>query len=209
MKEAKTNILKAASALFLEGGVKALSVRAIAKRAGVSTIGIYSHFHGKQGVLDALYIEGFEQVSAGLGAVPTDTPPRKAVLQAVRNYLRSAEEYEAHYQLVFGADTMEYEPSPEAERAGIEAFEALTQVAARLLPPDAKHGQKQQAALEIWALVHGFVSFRRHAVTRLLELEDWDPIIFSAMNKMIDAIQANAGAGKDLMPRPKKRTKRR
>ena len=60
---AKGRILAAASELFLEGGVRALSVRAMANRAGVSTIGIYSHFNGKQGILDALYIEGFEHIT--------------------------------------------------------------------------------------------------------------------------------------------------
>ena len=54
MKPGKENILQAASELFLEGGSAALSVRAIARRAGVSTMGIYSHFEGKQGSLDAL-----------------------------------------------------------------------------------------------------------------------------------------------------------
>ena len=39
----KSKILYAASALFLEGGLAALSVRAISKKAGLSTIGIYSH----------------------------------------------------------------------------------------------------------------------------------------------------------------------
>ena len=62
----KANILRSATELFLDGGVRALSVRAIAARAGVSTMGIYSHFQGKQGILDALYIEGFELVSAAM-----------------------------------------------------------------------------------------------------------------------------------------------
>jgi len=62
MNDARKNILAAASSLFLKGGVPSLSVRAIAREAGISTIGIYSHFNGKQGILDALYIEGFNLV---------------------------------------------------------------------------------------------------------------------------------------------------
>ena len=56
MSNNKEKILEAASVLFLKGGSAALSVRAIAKAAGVSTIGIYSYFEGKQGILDVLYI---------------------------------------------------------------------------------------------------------------------------------------------------------
>ncbi|MEM6604761.1 MAG: TetR family transcriptional regulator, partial [Pseudomonadota bacterium] len=55
----KERILLAASKLLASGGLASLSVRAIATEAGLSTIAIYSHFQGKQGVLDALYIEGF------------------------------------------------------------------------------------------------------------------------------------------------------
>ena len=62
----RDKILHAVSELFLVGGLASLSVRSIAKKAGLSTIGIYSHFEGKQGILDALYIEGFERVGAAM-----------------------------------------------------------------------------------------------------------------------------------------------
>ena len=66
--DTRQKILEAASALFLKGGTNALSVRAIAEGAGMSTIGIYSHFKGKQGILDALYIEGVELVEKEMKA---------------------------------------------------------------------------------------------------------------------------------------------
>ena len=102
MSDAKSTIMQAASKLFLEGGYKALSVRAIAKEAGVSTIGIYSHFDGKQGILDALYIEGFEQVEATT-RLPEGVRDRDAAIETVvRQYLRSVRAHEAHYRLIFG-----------------------------------------------------------------------------------------------------------
>ena len=81
-----------------------MSVRAIAKRAGVSTIGIYSHFQGKQGILDALYIEGFERVSEAMNVETEGREPRDIILEATRGYLEIAENYEAHYRLIFGAE---------------------------------------------------------------------------------------------------------
>ncbi len=68
MSSNKDNILQAASTLLLEKGLAGMSVRAIAKLAGVSTIGIYSHFQGKQGILDALYIEGYQYVGEAMQA---------------------------------------------------------------------------------------------------------------------------------------------
>ena len=75
MSQTRERILHAAGELFLEGGLQALSVRAIAARAGLSTIGIYSHFDGKQGILDALYIEGFERLYRSMA--PEDLPQDK------------------------------------------------------------------------------------------------------------------------------------
>ena len=66
MADVKADILEAASQLFLEGGLEALSVRSIAKKANISTFGIYSHFKGKTGILDALYEEGFAYVAEAM-----------------------------------------------------------------------------------------------------------------------------------------------
>ena len=102
MSSNKENILEAASAIFLEGGTAALSVRAIAKAAGVSTIGIYSHFDGKQGILDALYVEGFEAVDRAMSVLDLGLSPVDAILRAASNYLELAESRRAHYNLIFG-----------------------------------------------------------------------------------------------------------
>ena len=106
----KAKILAAASDLFLEGGVSALSVRAIAARAGVSTIGIYSHFNGKDGLLEALYIEGFDMVSKAMD-IDDLSHPRLSVLKACERYMDIAENHKAHYQLIFGEAGSRYEPS--------------------------------------------------------------------------------------------------
>ena len=79
MKNSKERILLAASKLFLNGGISALSVRAIARESNLSTIGIYSHFNGKQGILDALYIlKGLLALKTLLMYLLTVIIPKKA-----------------------------------------------------------------------------------------------------------------------------------
>ncbi|MEM9842249.1 MAG: TetR family transcriptional regulator, partial [Pseudomonadota bacterium] len=87
MSESKSKILTAASELFAQSGASGLSVRAISNRAGLSTIGIYNHFQGKQGILDALYIEGFELVMQAISINDPDLSPRDAVLKGLANYI--------------------------------------------------------------------------------------------------------------------------
>lgn len=188
MSSNKEKILEAASVLFLSGGTGALSVRAIAKAAGVSTIGIYSHFEGKQGILDALYIEGFERVAEAMSVPRADLMPRDVVLQAARNYLDLAESSYAHYRLIFGESDASYEPSPEAKSAGATAFEKLMEGIAGLLPDDAKLEAKQMAALQVWSLMHGTVSLRHHAVAGLVDMKSWREDSLKAVVILIDGI---------------------
>ena len=96
MIESKAKILTAASELFASAGAGALSVRAISKRAGLSTIGIYNHFNGKQGILDALYIEGFQMVMTAIRVEDETLSPREAVLQGLSNYIDLATEHRGH-----------------------------------------------------------------------------------------------------------------
>ena len=71
-------ILEAASELLSEEGASALSVRRIATAAGCSTMGLYSRFGGKDGVVDELYVEGFERLIDGDEGEPGHRrPPRR------------------------------------------------------------------------------------------------------------------------------------
>lgn len=188
MLEARTRILNAASALFLEGGASALSVRAIAKRAGLSTIGIYSHFQGKQGILDALYIEGFELVSDAMNVQAEGAITREHVLSAARGYLRVARDHEAHYRLIFGESDRGYEPSEEAVEASKRAFAMLVQLAGGFLEKSAGAKQRQQIALDVWAIVHGYVSLSHHAIAG----QGWDleAMAIRAVAMHLDALEA-------------------
>jgi len=191
MDDPKANILQAASALFLRGGTGALSVRAIARQAGVSTIGIYSHFQGKQGILDALYIEGFGLVSSAMDVKTVGTSPRSAVLQASRNYLDMAEKYEAHYSLIYGKMDGDYLPSSEAQAAGIDAFNVLTELVGTLLPTAATLARKHDAAIQVWSLIHGFVGLKNHAVAQLVDMSDWKTRAMQAVEILVDAIDSH------------------
>lgn len=188
MNETKNKILRAASELFLEGGIAALSVRAISKKAGMSTIGIYSHFQGKQGILDSLYIEGFEMVSQGMDVLDEKTSGKQAIMQATHNYLELAESHEAHYRLIFGETDSDYSPGDKARTAGAKAFYRLTIVVSTLLPTSLTLEQKQEAAMQIWSVIHGYVNLTHHPVNELVDMSNWKKRAIDAVELMVDAI---------------------
>jgi AcrR family transcriptional regulator len=159
---ARDTILHAATNIFMDGGLASLSVRAIAQRAGISTIGIYNHFSGKQGILDALYTEGFERLAAAMAADTETTDAKSAVLAAASCYLDIADNFDAHYRLMFGAAGQAYRPHPQAQAAADHAFAALVEKVARFLTLQPTDKQCREKALQLWALVHGYVTLRQH-----------------------------------------------
>ena len=134
--DSRTKILNAATELFLEQGGAGLSVRAISRRAGLSTIGIYSHFKGKQGILDALYVEGFDLIRKAMDVVSSSWATKEQVLESCLGYLKVGELHEAHYRLIFGESDLGYEPSEYAMMARDNAFAKLVKVAGSYFPAD-------------------------------------------------------------------------
>ncbi|MCR9269372.1 MAG: WHG domain-containing protein [Hyphomonadaceae bacterium] len=190
MVESKAKILIAASDLFSESGASGLSVRAISKRAGLSTIGIYNHFNGKQGILDALYIEGFQMVMRAIEAEDDAASPRDAVLQGLSNYIDLAARQRGHYQLIFGRGDPTYTPSSAATAVGEEAFNRLTHLVSKVLPQALSGRQKREAALQLWALAHGYVSLQDHEATELIPNAAWRDLIMTAVTTHLDALIA-------------------
>ena len=188
MSEPRSKILTAASELFLTGGSAALSVRAISKRAGLSTIGIYSHFNGKQGILDTLYIEGFDLVYQAMSVDHVSDDAREKMRRATIGYMQVAENNGAHYKLIFGASDPNYKPSDEAVESSKRAFKKLIELVSLFLNEDASFKEKQVNALEFWAIVHGYASLRSHTVAESMDINNWNQLALDAVEKHLESI---------------------
>jgi AcrR family transcriptional regulator len=82
--DTRARILDAALRLLADEGHAALTVRRVATEAGCSTIGVYTWFGGKDGLIDALWTEGFASFAAALRrAKPLHAPLGRAQAQAV------------------------------------------------------------------------------------------------------------------------------
>src|SRR5690348_17054545 len=66
----RRNVIEAASRLLMEEGAEALTVRRIAQMLSCSTKIIYTMFKGKDGLADALYLEGCTRLQQIIGQVP-------------------------------------------------------------------------------------------------------------------------------------------
>jgi AcrR family transcriptional regulator len=93
-------ILDAARTLIVEKGVEQLSMRTLADAVDYSPSALYNYFDGKQAILEALRKEGWALMATMEQQLPQDLSPAELLLENGLNYLRFAERYPAHYQLI-------------------------------------------------------------------------------------------------------------
>lgn len=153
-------LLAATEALLLEQGVDAFTLRACARRAGVSHAAPAHHFGDARGLLTAFATRGFERMTALMQRYHDAAPPEPlSRLTAVgQAYIDFALANRAHFQLMFGSDRLDT-TNPALAAAGQSSAEMLHQamadvMAERQLPP----ASLPQRLLLAWSAVHGYAT---------------------------------------------------
>lgn len=165
--ETRDALLAAASALLAAEGPDALTVRAIAERAGCSTMGVYTHFGGKDGVVEALFVEGFRRLGEALSSVPTTDDPLTDLRAGCAAYRRFALDNPTHYGVMFERHVPGFEPSAESMAHAHSTLVLLESRVQRCLDAgviDRGHGDAQQIAYSVWATGHGLMSLELHQI---------------------------------------------
>jgi AcrR family transcriptional regulator len=143
---------------ILDGeGPDGFTVRAIAERAGVAPMAIYNHFDGINGVIEALWIQGFETLHEAVNTHTHD--PAADLMSAGHAYRAFALENPGLYTIMFLHRFPNFEPSIEMVHVAALAHQALVVHVERcqkigLFP----RVRASDAAQVIWSACHGFVS---------------------------------------------------
>lgn len=153
-------LLVATEGLLLEQGVEAFTLRACARRAGVSHAAPAHHFGDARGLLTAFATVGFNRMAALMrryrDAAPQDPVTR---LQAVgQAYIDFALANRAHFQLMFSTDRLNPADAPMAQAAQATA-EMLGQAMAEVMTErQLPAATLPQRLLLAWSAVHGFAT---------------------------------------------------
>jgi AcrR family transcriptional regulator len=151
----RETLLEAALRLLEERGPGALRIRDLSDAVGKSTMGVYTHFGSKQGLLEQLYLHGFSRLEAGLKTVPSAGDGRQELLAFAMAYREFALDNEALYGLMFERGTPDFIPSDDSRMAGLTTFEMLAKRIADWQPGLA---DPAPTAHLVWATMHGLVS---------------------------------------------------
>ena len=186
----RRDLLTAASRLLATEGPEALTVRRIATEAGCSTMGVYSRFGGKDGIVEALFVEGFQGLAAAMDAGGETGDPLADLTGCGMGYRRFALAHPTSYSVMFERAVPGYEPSPEAGAIAYGAFDRLVRQVRRAMDAGALvAGDEQEVAQRLWSMTHGWMSLELRG---LMKVPPSDEAYFRALLALVGV---DGGAG--------------
>lgn len=159
--ELKIRLTEAASLLLDEAGPTKLSLREVARRAGVSHAAPYNHFANKEALLATLAVEGWHELDQSMADAQemADPDPLQQLVATGLGYLRYALHRPAAYKLMmqrrFNAPDALADSLSDCSRSAydrlLDAIRALRAHRGQPTDDEAVGGD----GLIMWALVHG------------------------------------------------------
>ncbi|GGK83974.1 TetR family transcriptional regulator [Sphaerisporangium melleum] len=160
--ELRARLITVAGELLVTRGADSLTVRRIAAEAGCATTVVYTMFGSKEGLAEALYLEGFERFRRTLAAVPRHPDPLEYLTSLGPAYREACLAEPGYYSVMFEKAIPGFEPSERARTLARAAMNILDRaiaecISAGYLVPT----QPRKIADCLWAAAQGAVSLER------------------------------------------------
>jgi AcrR family transcriptional regulator len=160
------DLVTAALEIITRRGPAALTLRAVAKRLGVSQTAPYRHFTSKDALLEAVAAQGFDallsRVQAEVASAGSDPLARFRAIAIA--YVDFALEHPAHFTVMYAARAETFGGGPVAAR-GRAAFTLLIDLIADCQRAGAASpGNPSRIAVEVWSFVHGLVVLHQNGL---------------------------------------------
>ena len=149
-------VLDAAIAIIEMDGAESLSMREVARRAGVSHQAPYHYFGDRSGIFAAISEEGFTGLAQAFRDVhETEMPAAKAGFIAYLNFSRA---HIGHFRVMFRNDICGVTTHPSTQIAADSAFDELRLMVARITGPEIDPNNAFTFATMLWSLAHGLAT---------------------------------------------------
>ena len=149
-------VLDAAIAIIELEGAESLSMREVARRAGVSHQAPYHYFGDRSGILAAISEEGFTGLAQAFRDVhETEMPAAKAGFIAYLNFSRQPV---GHFRVMFRNDICGVTTHAPTQTAADSAFDELRLMVSRITGPEIDPNKAFTFAAMLWSLSHGLAT---------------------------------------------------
>jgi len=185
----KNALIQAGVEVLASEGVNALSLRKVAKRAGVSHSAPYAHFADKQALIAAIATEGhlyiFDAITAISGQYPED--PMRQLIETACAYLRFGLDEPDLFKITF-AGMLEHERDhPSLVEMTQKNFILLRQLVVRCQAAGIfATGPDDLIAQNLWATVYGLISLLQGGQVSSALLDRFSPrqLLLFSLNQM-------------------------
>jgi AcrR family transcriptional regulator len=153
-------LLQAAERVLERDGLAGLTLRAVAREAGVSHAAPTHHFGDLTGLVSELAAIGFRQFNAAMvSACDAATTPLERVLARPKAYVAYAQAHPGMYGLMFRTERLDYS-RPSLHEAAEASFAGLANAIGAMrqeqISGDALTLNQGAAIARAWSMVHGF-----------------------------------------------------
>ena len=155
----RERLVEAGTHLLESEGPEALQARKVAAEIGVSTMAVYTHFGGMNGLLEAIVAAAFERFGAALASAPTTDDAMADFFVMGYAYREFALENPQRYRLMFGlASPRLFSASTVEMPVESATFGQLVTVVERIVATGRiRADDVVDLALRIWGMIHGVV----------------------------------------------------
>lgn len=162
MSDLRERILECALDLYLEHGLKGLSMRHVGDALGVSATAIYRHYRNKEDLVHNVIGEAIKLFGSYLFSALSAKTPEERYLKSCQAYLDFALEKSKYYDVIFLAPSSLGETDPPEElQSQIQAtFQFLVDRVQECMESGffRKDDDAHSVAMTIWSHAHGLVS---------------------------------------------------
>ncbi|MBK3665888.1 WHG domain-containing protein [Bradyrhizobium diazoefficiens] len=153
-------LLQAAERVLERDGLAGLTLRAVAREAGVSHAAPTHHFGDLTGLVSELAAIGFRQFNAAMAsACDAATSPLQRALARPKAYVAYAQAHPGMYGLMFRTERLDYS-RPSLHEAAESSFAGLANAIGAMrqepISGDALTIEQGAAIARAWSMVHGF-----------------------------------------------------
>ncbi len=159
----RAEIVSAAERLMAAGSAEdSLSLRAVAREAGIAAPSIYLHFASKEelqrGIVDEFFVDLRDTIVEAFAETPD---PPQALLSGCLAYCRFAEQRPGAYRALFATPRDGATAGPGEPDSGRDALGTLVDALARCMEAGCAPSTDPFAlAVEVWTALHGIASLR-------------------------------------------------